>query len=111
MSDSAKVSSGVGLHLWRLNPSVRLCWRVLDDEWLLFESRSGQTHLFAAHAAAVLMALESGGVLSVSDIHHHFERDLASHITSDAVTVVTSEFAKLGLIVPFTAADAAHVPV
>ncbi len=97
--------------MWRLNPSVRLCWRVLDDEWLVFESRSGQTHLLAAHAAAILLALESGGARSAADLQTHLETELAWPSTPKLVKAVIDEFARLGLIVPATAADVDHAPV
>ena len=111
MSERAAKDRPVSIQFWRLNPSIRLCWRVLDDEWLVFESRSGHTHLLPTHSAAILMALESGDVLSSSALQAHLEHTLAWSAMPKVVKGVVDEFARLGLIVPATSADAAHATI
>lgn len=111
MSLRASTDLLASTQLWRLNPSVRLNWRVLDDEWIVFESRSGQTHLLPAHAAAMLMALEAGNLLSDADLLTHLERSLEWSASPKVIKGVVDEFARLGLIVPATSADVAHASV
>jgi PqqD family protein of HPr-rel-A system len=43
---------------WRLAHRARLRWRKLDDEWVVFDSGSGDTHRLDAISAAVLVCLE-----------------------------------------------------
>jgi PqqD family protein of HPr-rel-A system len=43
----------------RLNPLSELSWRCLDDEWVVFDAGSGQTHQLDAVRAAVLTTIES----------------------------------------------------
>jgi PqqD family protein of HPr-rel-A system len=44
---------------WRLDRRAELHWRCLDDEWVVFEAASGDTHHLDTIAAAVLMCLEA----------------------------------------------------
>lgn len=43
---------------WRLSPLVALHWRRWDDEFVVFDVGSGQTHQLPALTAATLMMLE-----------------------------------------------------
>jgi PqqD family protein of HPr-rel-A system len=45
---------------WRLNALVALHWRNWDDEWVVFDSGSGQTHKMDLLTAAVLTLVEAG---------------------------------------------------
>ncbi|MDP2370731.1 HPr-rel-A system PqqD family peptide chaperone [Rhodoferax sp.] len=40
---------------WRLNPASDLHWRCWDNEWVLFDQGSGQTHLINPISAGTLM--------------------------------------------------------
>lgn len=44
--------------IWALAPLVDLAWRKLDDEWVVFDSGSGNTHQLPALPAGVLSCLE-----------------------------------------------------
>lgn len=39
---------------WRLNPASSLHWRCWENEWVVFDQGSGQTHLINPVSAAVL---------------------------------------------------------
>jgi PqqD family protein of HPr-rel-A system len=45
---------------WQLERRTELHWRRLDDEWVVFESCSGDTHRFDYLSAAALMCIETG---------------------------------------------------
>jgi PqqD family protein of HPr-rel-A system len=44
--------------LWRVVPAFELHWRCWDDEYIVFNSGSGDTHLFDKDSAEVLQLLE-----------------------------------------------------
>jgi PqqD family protein of HPr-rel-A system len=44
---------------WRLDRRAHLHWRRLDDEWVVFDAASGDTHQLDGVSAAALMCLES----------------------------------------------------
>lgn len=44
--------------VWQLNPLVALHWRCWDDEFVVFDDGSGQTHQLSPLTAASLMMLE-----------------------------------------------------
>ena len=44
---------------WRLNRHSHLHWRRLDDDWVVFDAGSGDTHQLDAISAAALMCLEA----------------------------------------------------
>ncbi len=44
--------------VWQLSPLVALHWRRWDDEFVVFDVGSGQTHQLPALTAATLMMLE-----------------------------------------------------
>jgi PqqD family protein of HPr-rel-A system len=48
--------------LWHLNPLVDLSWKRWEEEWVVFDSGSGQTHLMDALTAATLMTIEVGEI-------------------------------------------------
>jgi PqqD family protein of HPr-rel-A system len=43
---------------WQLERRTQLYWRRLDDEWVAYDSGSGDTHRLDGISAAVLMCLE-----------------------------------------------------
>lgn len=45
--------------MWRTNPSSSLRWRTWDDEWVVYDTGSGQTHLLDSFSAAVLGLIDS----------------------------------------------------
>lgn len=44
---------------WRLNRRAELHWRRLDDEWVVFDAASCDTHRLDTVSAAALMCLEA----------------------------------------------------
>ena len=46
--------------IWRLNDLAQLHWRRWDDEWVVFDVGSGQTHQMDTLTAATVMTLEAG---------------------------------------------------
>lgn len=54
--------------VYKLNPLIQLHWRQLDDDWLVFEVLSGQTHQIDKVTAAVLMSFEASTALSFAEL-------------------------------------------
>jgi len=46
--------------LWQLSLLVVLHWRCWDNEWVVYNQGSGDTHLLDTFSAFTLMALEEG---------------------------------------------------
>lgn len=46
---------------WRLLPAGALSFRQLDDDWLVFNALSGDTHLLTAAGHALIQALAEHG--------------------------------------------------
>lgn len=44
--------------LWRLRAQACLHWRNWDDQWVVFNEASGQTHLLDAVTTAILSVIE-----------------------------------------------------
>lgn len=102
--------AGLTRPVYQLNPLVQLHWRQFDDNWVLFEALSGQTHQMAGMTAVVLMCYETAPSLSTAALLAALGADF--DITVDAtqaipVLAVVDQLAALGLIVPV----AAHVAV
>lgn len=90
---------------YELNPLIQLHWRQLDDEWLVFEVLSGQTHQIDKVTAAVLMCFEAGTALSFAELlvelAHEF-RITADDAGALPIASVVDRLAALGLITPET---------
>ena len=88
--------------LWQLNRRTKLHWRSLDDEWVVFDSASGDTHHLDGISAAVLMCLEADaydldgliGVLA-SELNLPKDDGLASRLES-----LLGQLSRLELIEP-----------
>lgn len=78
---------------WRLSPLVALHLRNWKDEWVAFDTGSGQTHLVDTLTAMALIVLESGES-SRKDIEDHvthtFELADASDVRSRLTEVMLS---------------------
>ena len=86
----------------RINPLINLHWRHFDDEWVVFESLSGQTHQLSSLSAAVLMCFEPGLALSASALITTLKTDF--HLSMDesqmlAIEFVVHELVALGIVV------------
>jgi PqqD family protein of HPr-rel-A system len=87
---------------WRLERRSKLHWRRLDDEWVVFEAASGDTHHLDTISAAVLMCLEADpldldGLSEViaGELQLPNREDLASRLEG-----LLDQLHRLGLIEP-----------
>lgn len=89
--------------IWRLNPRVRLCWRRIAGEWVVFEQLSGQTHKLDDLCAAVLMCHEPLVPLGWPDLIHTLEAEFDFDTTADLapqLLAATHQLAATGLLIP-----------
>lgn len=70
---------------WAVNPLTEFHWRCWDGECVLFEARSGQTHLLDAFSATILLILERG---------LGCDQDLATVVAKEVEVVVDQDFVK-----------------
>ncbi len=85
--------------VWRLPVGAELRWQTWDDEVIVFNTASGQTHLLDALSAATLREIESrpGGINQLADrLAERFELDGAD--LSQRLTEVCARFDELGLV-------------
>ena len=68
--------------LWRLNELVDLSWRNWQDEWVVFDTGSGQTHQLDALTAATLMTIEAGD-LQISELVSQVAETLNIDVNSE----------------------------
>jgi PqqD family protein of HPr-rel-A system len=87
---------------WKIGDASKLCWRIWDGECVVFDSRSGETHLLNPLAVEVLQTLEQGPAdgshltrLIASTFALEAEPDLAR-----AVDEVLTRLDELGLTEP-----------
>ncbi len=84
---------------WRLGTLVSLHWRNWDDEWVVFDSGSGQTHKVDHLAAAILTLIEADEITE----HELFSQlSQASGFSTpewhQAIDTATGRLCELGLI-------------
>lgn len=85
---------------WRLNPASGLHWRCWDNEWVLFDQGSGQTHLINPISAATLMQFE-GQFLSIDQLLDRVATDMSlttSPELASAVSLAVEQLVGLGLL-------------
>ena len=88
--------------IWRLPEGVSLLWQSWDeDEVVVFNRASGQTHLLDAFSAAVLRQIEAAPA-TFPDLRRHFATGLAleESMLHDRLTAVCARFDQLGLAEP-----------
>jgi len=86
--------------VWRVAPSAEFRWRHWDDESVLYDPRSGQTHLLTALAADVLLALEeaAGDAPELAAmVARQRQLDPAPELTGD-IAALLQQLDDLGLI-------------
>ena len=91
-----------GADRWRLPAGVSLLWHSWDeDEVIVFNCASGQTHLLDAFSAAVLRRIEASPS-TVLELGRFFAIgfELDEDILSERVEVVCRRFDQLGLAEP-----------
>lgn len=85
---------------WKVNPAFPLQWQVWDDEFVVYNTGSGDTHLLDTLAAEVLQSLE----IESADLPELIDRVAASlriepdSKFSDYLEQLLYDFHKLGLI-------------
>ena len=87
--------------VWRLPVGAELLWQTWDDEVIVFNTASGQTHLLDALSAAALREIEDqpGSVDRLADrVAERFELD--TDVLLQRLTEVCARFDELGLVEP-----------
>jgi len=88
--------------IWRLPAGVSLLWRSWDEnEIIVFNRASGQTHLLDAFSAAVLRRIEAAPA-ATSDLARFFATglELDERGLANRVNAVCERFDQLGLAEP-----------
>jgi PqqD family protein of HPr-rel-A system len=101
-SDAATSGRSDGAAVWRLPSGVSLLWRSWDeDEVIVFNRGSGQTHLLDAFSAAVLRHIEASPT-TTSDLARFFATgfELDARALIDRVDAACARFDQLGLAEP-----------
>jgi PqqD family protein of HPr-rel-A system len=100
--DTVTASSSDHAATWRLPTGVSLLWQSWDeDEVIVFNRASGQTHLLDAFSAAVLRRIESAPTPKIDLIRHFVaELGLDGGSLSDRLNAVCQRFEELGLAEP-----------
>ena len=86
----------------QLNPRVRLCWRRIEAEWVVFEELSGQTHKLDDTSAAVLMCHESQDPLRWPDLVHRLETEFEQEVSAELAPLLlaaTRQLVAVGLLI------------
>ncbi len=87
--------------VWRLPVGAELLWQTWDDEVIVFNMASGQTHLLDAFSAAVLKEIENrpGDIDQLAlRLAERFALDTAD--LSQRLIGVCARFDELGLLEP-----------
>lgn len=88
--------------IWRLPAEVSLLWQCWDEEEVVvFNRASGQTHLLDAFSAAVLQRIEASPA-TTSDLARFFATgfELDARRLSERIAAVCERFDQLGLAEP-----------
>jgi PqqD family protein of HPr-rel-A system len=88
--------------IWRLPTGVSLLWQSWDeDEVIVFNRASGQTHLLDAFSAAVLRRIEACPG-TIAELQRYFALGFAldEEIVSERLDAVCRRFDQLGLAEP-----------
>ena len=88
--------------IWRLPTGVSLLWQSWDEEEVIvFNRASGQTHLLDAFSAAVLRRIEACPG-TISELRRYFASgyELDEDILSERLDMVCRRFRQLGLAEP-----------
>ena len=87
--------------VWRLPEGVQLLWQTWDDEVIVFNTASGQTHLLDALSATALRDLERGPRTLAQLAGAMAGRfDLEPEILSNRLVEICARFDQLGLAEP-----------
>ena len=90
----------VELPRWRVSPLARLSWRSWGEDYVAFESRSGELAEFDVLAAAAMACLEERP-RTLSELAEELAADLGQQADaqfSDAVDGIVRQFRRLGWV-------------
>ena len=96
------MAANVAERLWQLAEGTELHWRRLDDEWVVFDVSSGDTHHLDLISAAVLMCLEAGP-LDLDGLVAAIASELRLPSRADLTTRVKTlleQLSRLGVVEP-----------
>lgn len=72
MTEAASIASDPAPKLlWRRHPLSDLHWRRWDDDWVVFDAGSGQTHRMDTLSAVVLLVLEDIESAGLAELGRH----------------------------------------
>ncbi|MFO1432339.1 MAG: HPr-rel-A system PqqD family peptide chaperone [Candidatus Competibacteraceae bacterium] len=89
---------------WRLNPCARLHWLSWDEDHIVFNAASGQTHVLNELGAAILHLLEENTLNSVEigrRIVNQYEELVLDTELAAAIDALLENLDMLGLIEPY----------
>lgn len=90
--------------IWRLNPCVRLYWLSWDEDHIVFNAASGQTHVLNELGAAILRLLEENALNPMEigqRIVTQYEELVLDTELSAAIEALLENLDMLGLIEPY----------
>ena len=90
--------------IWRLNPCACLHWLSWDEDHIVFNAASGQTHVLNELGAAILHLLEENALNSVEigqRIVTQYEELVLDTDLSAAIEALLENLDILGLIEPY----------
>ena len=90
--------------IWRLNPCVHLHWLSWDEDYIVFNAASGQTHVLNELGAAILRLLEENALNSMAigqQIVAQYEELVLDTELSEAIENLLENLDILGLIESF----------
>lgn len=87
---------------WALNQSASLSWKSFDDEFIVFNATSGDTHLLNRVSAEALRCLEDSPATATQLARRVIERLglPESHDTERQIAELLFRFDDLGLVEP-----------
>lgn len=88
--------------VWTGLPERVLLWEQFDDDYLIYNARSGETHFLNASAAEILKVLQTGPMdlpSMVAELQSVFDTE-DEHALVQHISRVIQEFDHAGLICP-----------
>lgn len=79
-----------GEHLWRITQGCELCWRSWNEEFVVYNSGSGDTHLLDLLSAEILKKIEEAPVSSKA-----LEEWVAGEVAADSIPEISGYVSKL----------------
>ena len=88
--------------MWRLTSTEPVTLRGWDDEYILYDRASGDTHQLTWLAAELLLRLQAGPADEIMLARHVATRDAAfqPEETATSIAAAVAQFCALGLLTP-----------